>query len=171
MKFQKTKIDGKKPTNSSAVQKRLQVRSSASTIGYLNSHWFHKILKKVKDPNILLFLKVLYDTSLRISDLISIKSSDLDLSRRVIILKSKKELGQSRLVRLNIKDVKLLKKCINNNSTRVFSNLTIKAINEEFQQALELSGIPPFPLHRIRNVALGSRLLMQSKLRPRKKLK
>lgn len=171
MKLKKSKIAAKKSNSTLAPQKIMQRRPVTATVGHLNYHWFHKILKKVKDPNILLFLKVLYDTSLRISDLISIKSSDLDLSRRVIILKRKKERGQSRLVRLNIKDVKLLKKCMNNNSTRVFSNLTIKAINEEFQQAIELSGIPPFPLHRIRNVALGSRLLMQSKLRPRKKLK
>src|SRR5271157_4067785 len=94
MKVKKNKIAGKKSRSTLAVQKIIQRGTVATTIEHLNYHWFHKILKKVKDPNILLFLKLLYDTSLRNSDLISIKSSDLDLCRGLAILKMKKAKGQ-----------------------------------------------------------------------------
>ena len=60
------KIAGKKSTSPLAVQKRLQVRSTASTSGYLNFLLFHKILKKVKNKNILLFLTLLYDRALKL---------------------------------------------------------------------------------------------------------
>ena len=156
MKSQKIKLSRKIFISASTVvQNRMGTNPSTTVSRYLTYILlFYKTLKKIKNKNISLFLKLLKKTSLGSADLLSIKKSDLDLSRGVIILKIKKMKGKSRLIPLSIVAIRLLKKCIkiNTSCNLVFGNLTIKTIYKEFKRACQLCGIKPFPLHMIRKM-------------------